>query len=146
MFVRPFFRVLFWSQGLQNVSKWYQKVIQKCPKISLFADMGNLIPICYLLYGSHIGPSRGGSKSHQKKMSSKNSLKINKMSENVQKSASRGYPGGDQRSNIFRSFSVLGPWVTFWCQGWSQSCQNVPKWYQKGTQKGTQEQLFRDFY
>ena len=107
--------------------------------------MGNVIPIWELPIGSHIGPSRGGSKSHQKNRSSKNSLKIDKMSEHVPKSASRGYPGGDQRSNIFRSFSVLGPWVTFWCQGWSQNCQNVPKWYPKGPKKVPQEQLFRDF-
>ena len=71
--------------------------------------MGNLIPICYLSIGSHMDPPRGGSKSHHKNRSVKNRYKIDKLSENVQKNDSRGYPGGDQRSNIFRSFSVLAP-------------------------------------
>ena len=71
--------------------------------------MGNLIPICYLSIASHIGPPRGGFKSHHKNRSVKNRYKIDKLSENVQKSDSRGYPRGDQRSNIFLSFSILGP-------------------------------------
>ena len=34
------------------------KVLQKSSQIYLLAKMGTLIPIQYLLYGSHISPSR----------------------------------------------------------------------------------------
>ena len=58
--------------------------------------------------GSHFDPPRGGSKSHHKNRSVKNGYKIDKLSEHVQKSDSRGYPEGDQRGNIFHSISGLG--------------------------------------
>ena len=47
--------------------------------------MGNLIPIWQLPIGSHIGPSRGGSKSHQKNKSSTKRVKSTKCQNMCQK-------------------------------------------------------------
>ena len=108
--------------------------------------MGNLIPICYLLCGSHIGPPRGGSKSHHKNRSVKNKHKINKLSENVQKNDSRGHPGGDQRSNIFLSFSVLGPLGDILVPGVGPKLTKCAKMVPKSNPKGPKFKDFASFF
>ena len=104
--------------------------------------MGNLIPICYLSIGSHMGPPRGGSKSHHKNRSIKNRYKIDKLSENVQKSDSRGYPRGDQRSNILLSFSVLGPLGDILVPGVGPKLTKCAKMVPKSDQKGKKNKGF----
>ena len=97
-----------------------QKVIQKWPKMSLFANIGNLIPIWQLSIGSHFEPPRGGSKSWQKNKASQTRQKIAKNLKTDQKSDHFGttfWHAFGPKSNIIPENVHLG-------------CPVTPKWVQ----------------